>query len=198
MNRYGCEATVYCTAKPRETLIANGVDAGRVQIIKPGDVLSIGAFEARVIKGRHIVFDAGLVLRTLLNPRVLLYRRNLARLMKENKVYPEAGETVVFEISASGKRALLFGSLNMDGETAYPKGADLLILPFQGHSGMCRYAMPFIERLAPQKVLLTHFDDSFPPITSRVNPAPFVARMRKEYPHIPVILPQAGEDFIQV
>jgi L-ascorbate metabolism protein UlaG (beta-lactamase superfamily) len=191
-----CKAKVYCTAKPRETLISKGVAEGRIQTIKPFDVLQLGAFEVCVLKGKHIVFDVGTVVRKILSPRVLKYRRNLKHIMRENRDYPEAGETVAFEIKAAGKRILLMGSLNMDSETEYPLGVDLLVLPFQGRSDMCRYAMPFIGQLHPQKVLLTHFDDSFPPITSKVNLAHFVALMREKHPDISVICPQAGREWI--
>jgi L-ascorbate metabolism protein UlaG (beta-lactamase superfamily) len=186
-------AAIYCTATPRATLISKGIEAERINTIKPLDVLQLGAFTVRVLKGKHIVFDAGIFIQKLLSPRVLKYRHNLQRILRENKDYPEAGETVVFEISTGGKRLLLLGSLNLDGATEYPQGADLLILPLQGRADIKRYALPFIGALLPKKVLLSHFDDSFPPITSSVNPAPFVARMQKKYPDIPVICPQAGE-----
>ena len=191
-------ATVYCTAKPREVLVSKGVDEARIRQIKPGDCLGFGPYEVRVLKGKHIAFNMGLVLKTLFNPRVLTWRTNLRYLLKENRICIEAGETVTYEICAANKRILLLGSLNLDDDTEYPKGADLLILPFQGRSDLAKYAMPFIERLEPKKVLLDHFDDAFPPISSNVRTGPFVSLMRRKYPGIPVICPEASAEWIDI
>ena len=180
-------ATVYCTAKPRETLLAKGVDETRIQQITPGDYLIFGPFEVRVLKGKHVVFDAGLVIKTSFNPRVLANWNNLRYILKENRICAEAGETVVYDISVANKRILLLGTLNLDDNTEYPKGADLLILPFQGRSDINKYAMSFIDRLQPKKVLLHHFDDAFPPISAHVETGVFISLMRQKYPDIPVI-----------
>jgi L-ascorbate metabolism protein UlaG (beta-lactamase superfamily) len=190
--------TVYCTAKPREVLVSKGVDETRVQQIKPGDHLGFGPFEVRVLKGKHIAFNKGIVIKTFINPRVLINRNNLRYLRNENRICVEAGETVVYDISVMNKRVLLLGSLNLDDNTEYPKGADLLVLPFQGRSDINKYAMPFIDRLQPKKVLLDHFDDSFPPISSNVKTELFVSLMRRKYPGIPVIRPQAGAEWIDI
>ena len=189
---------VYCTAKPRETLIIKGIDETRIQQITPGDHLSFGPFEVHVLKGKHIVFNKGIVIKTFFNARILAYRDNLKYILKENRICTEAGETVVYDISVANKRVLLLGSLNLDDNTEYPEGADLLILPFQGRSDISKYAMPFIGRLQPKKVLLDHFDDSFPPISSSVETGPFVSLMRRKYPDIPVICPQAGAEWIDI
>jgi L-ascorbate metabolism protein UlaG (beta-lactamase superfamily) len=179
--------TVYCTAKPRETLISKGVDETRIQQITPGDYLSFGPFEVRVLKGKHIVFDAGQVIMTLFNPRVLANWNNFRYILKENRICTEAGETVIYDISVANKRILLLGSLNLDDNTEYPKGVDLLILPFQGRSDINKYAMPFIDRLQPKKILLDHFDDAFPPISANVETGLFISLMRQKHPDIPVI-----------
>jgi L-ascorbate metabolism protein UlaG (beta-lactamase superfamily) len=192
----GNEATVYCTATPHKVLTSKGVE--RIQKITPGDVLNIGAFEVRVLKGKHIAFNKGLILKTIFNPRVLAYRNNLVFLGKENKVCVEAGETVVYDIYSAQKRVLLLGSLNLDEHTEYPEGVDLLILPFQGRSDISRYAIPFIDRLRPKKILLDHFDDTFPPISSAVDTGLFVKLMADKHPNIPVMCTQAGNEWINI
>jgi len=90
----------------------------------------------------------------------------------------------------------LMGSLNLEENIEYPKGVDLLILPFQGRSDLSTYTIPLIQRLEPKKVLLDHFDDSFPPISSLVDTQPFVKLMREKFPGIPVIYLNAGEEWI--
>jgi L-ascorbate metabolism protein UlaG (beta-lactamase superfamily) len=182
------QTEVYCTQKPKETLISQGVDEGRINIIAPNDELKLDSFFIRVLKGKHIVYDNWLVFKTSLHPRNLFYMGNLFKMLKAAKDLDEAAnETVVFDISVENKRLLLLGSLNLDDDTEYPTGADLLILPLQGRSDIAKYAMNIIERLRPKKVLLDHFDDSFPPISSFVNPNPFITLMEEKFPDVPVI-----------
>ena len=189
---------VYCTEKPCEVLMSKGLEEKHIQKIAPGDDLIIGPFKLRVLKGKHITFDKGLVIRTFLSPRVLLNWGNFRYMLKENKKCVEAGETVVYDINTEDKHILLLGSLNLDDNTEYPTGADLLIMPLQGRSDVNKYAMQFIDRLQPKKVLLDHFDNTFPPISSTVNTSLFVSLMRQKYPGIPVICPQASAEWIDV
>ena len=196
--KHNCGKTaVYCTAKPKETLISMGVKKECIQLIKPGDILNLEPFEIRVLKGRHIVFDKLQVIKTFLNPRMLVYRNNLKYIIKNHKKCREAGEIVVYDISVKDKRILLLGSLNLDDKTTYPKEADLLILPLQGRSDINKYAMRIIDLLQPKKVMLDHFDDTFPPISSYVKTGPFISLMQKKYPGVPVICPQAGSEWIE-
>ena len=189
---------IYCTAKPREILISKGIDESRIHKIMPGDNLNFGPFELRVLKGKHIVFNIGLIIWTLFNSRILSNWGNFKYMLKENRKCVEAGETVIYDISVSGKRILLMGSLNLDNYIKYPKDADLLIIPLQGRSGIGKYAMKFVEQLRPTKILLDHFDDAFPPISSSVNTKTFISLMRQKYPDIPVICPQAGAEWIEI
>jgi len=192
------KTTVYCTAVPKKTLISKGVAEERIRVVAPGDALTFEPFEVRVLKGKHITNDKWLVIRTLISPRVLANIRNAGYLARENKICVEAGETVIYDISASGKRVLMLGSLNLDDNTKYPKDADLLILPFQGRSDMSGYATPFIDRLQPKKVILIHFDDTFPPISRAVQTEPFVSLINSQYPGISIIRLIAGANWIEI
>ena len=192
ISRGDCRAGVFCTARPRETLIMKGVPEAKIRTIAPGDVFVIGPFEVSVLRGKHIVNDFRLIVRTFLSPRIPRNLSSFRYLAKENRSCPEGGETVMYDIKARGARALLMGSMNLDERTEYPKGADLLVLPFQGRSDIGKCALRAIERLRPKKVLLDHFDDSFPPISSAVDVGPFVSLMQSAHPGVPVICPQAG------
>jgi len=192
------KAAIYCTKKPAEILVSKGLADKNINVIKPGDVLTFGSFEVRVLKGKHIDFDKWLLIKTLLSPRNLIYRKNLKYMLKENRICVEAGETVVYDITASSPnrpatRILLLGSCNLDENTEYPKGADLLILPLQGRTDIAQHTLSLIDRLMPKSVLLDHYDDSFPPVSSYVNPTRFVSLMRAKYPDVPVICTQAGQ-----
>ena len=190
-------AKVYCTASPRETLISKGVAEGNIETIAPGDALDFGPFEVFVLNGKHIEFDKRLVLKTFFSPRVLFNWCNFRYMLRENRSCSEAGETVIYDIRVLEERILLLGSLNLDENTEYPKNADLLILPLQGRSDICTYAMGVVEHLQPKKVLLDHFDNSFPPISSSVNTKQFVLLMKDQYPDISVICPLAGTAWIE-
>ena len=192
------KATVYCTEKPQETLMSKGLEEKHIHKITPGDELNFGPFKLRVLKGKHIVFNNGLILKTFLRPHIFFNWNNFRYMLKENKICLEAGETVVYDIYAAGKHILLMGSLNLDDTTEYPKGADLLIIPFQGRSDINKYAVQFIDRLQPKKILLDHFDNTFPPISSAVKTSLFVSLMRQKYPGIPVICPQASAEWIDI
>jgi len=189
------KAKVFCTTSPQKTLISKGVEEKRIFEIKPGDVLNIEPFEVRVLKGKHVVFDMKIIIKTLCNLGLLTQWRNLRYILRENKLCAEAGETVIYEINAAGKRMLLLGSLNLDKNIDYPKNVDLLILPFQGRSDIIKYAISFINHLHPKNVLLNHFTDTFPPISSEVKTEPFVSQMWLYYPNIPVICPKAGVEW---
>jgi len=197
LNHGNGKAKVYCTASSRETLISKGVAEERIHLLAPGDVLGFGPFQVHVIKGKHIVFDKRLIIKTIFSPRVLRYWDNFIYMLKENRSCTEAGETVIYDIRVRDGRIILMGSLNLDEDTEYPKDADLLILPLQGRSDVSKYAMHIIDRLQPKKVLLDHFDDSFPPISSYVDPAHFLSLMGSKYLGIPVICPQAGAGWIE-
>ena len=192
------KAKVFCTAAPRESLIKKDVPQERIHKITSGGILNLGPFEVRVLKGRHIVFNMRLILKKLFNPRWLFSLKKLTHILKENKICRENGETVIYDISVSSKRILLPGSMGLDKNTDYPKGADLLILPFQGRSDIGKYAMRFIERLQPKKVLLTHFDNSFPPVSSLVKTESFIADMRRKFPDIPVICQEPSAEWIDI
>ena len=189
---------VHCTSTPVNVLLSRGLEISDIIKIKPGDNYNFKPFAINVLKGRHIVFNKGLVLKTFLSPRVLIYLKNLINMLKEAKGCDEAGETVVYDINVKGKRIFLMGSLNLDPDAIYPNGADLLIMPFQGRSDINRYAMQFIEKLKPKKVLLDHFDNTFPPISSKINPDEFVSLMKKNHPDIEVIVQDPSTQWIEV
>ena len=191
-------AKVYCTASPRKTLISKGIEEAQIQPIAPGDVLIFEPFEVHILKGKHIVFDKRLIMKTFFSPRVLRNWSNFRYIMKENKNCSEAGETVIYDIRVGDERILLLGSLNLNENTEYLKGVDLLILPLQGRTDVSKYAMHIIDWLQPKKVLLDHFDDSFPPISSAVKTEQFVLLMKNEHPDVTVICPQASAAWIEV
>ena len=78
------------------------------------------------------------------------------------------------------------------GGKKVPQGASVLCVPFQGRSDLPTFTLPFIEKLKPHSIFLHHFDDTFPPISSQVDCAPFAALVRRLYPEMTVIIPEFG------
>lgn len=168
----GGSCPVYATATPCRTLENRGFPTDRLRTIAPGDTFDLGSIRIRTWQGRHCRFDFPLVVRTLGSPRSLTHLARLARLLKLNKAYDEAGEILFYEVTDGKTRLQIMGSLGLDENTEYPTGADWLILPYQGRSDLADYALPLVERLAPKAVLLDHYDDAFPPMSSAIDPAP--------------------------
>jgi len=189
---------VYCTGETQDILAAKGVENSQICRITPGDAINIGPFEIQVLKSKHIHFNTGLILKTLFNPRILFYWNNFKQIYKDKVNRNKEIETIAFNIRTPDKRILLLGSLNLDSETEYEPGADLLILPYQGRTDLSDYALPFIYRLKPMKILLYHFDNTFPPFSSPVKTKKFVHIMKKDYPNIPIICTKASADWIDI
>ena len=132
-------------------------------------------------------------MKTLLSPRMGRYWRNALALAWLHRHFPEGGQTLLYEIRAEGKTVLLLGSMGLLPEMDYPTGADLLILPFQGCDNPAKQAAQIVERLRPERILLDHFDDAFPPISRSVDTRPFKKLMDERYPQIRVAKPVAGK-----
>ena len=193
---------VYATSTPCATLMKYGVAQENLRVIGPGaelrflmgdDVDGNDKFITVTVKrGKHIRFDLPLVFTTLLNPRMLRYANNAKTLFRLNKVSPENNETVVYEISDGCLRITLMGSLALSDGERYTLGSDLLILPYQGNSRLVSIALSIVEQLLPRAVLLDHFDNAFPPLSRNIDTGPFVKKMARLHPEIPVIVPQRG------
>lgn len=62
-----------------------------------------------------------------------------------------------------------------------PTGADVLVLLFQGRSDPSHLGESLVRRLRPKAVLLDHYDDSFPPMTARIDTTAFEALIQEKY-----------------
>ena len=191
------DMTVYCTKTAAGTLEAytegtEGTD--QVVLIRPGMTIPFGEVRVHVLQGKHIRFDAKLIARTVFSRKMLRYGSNLPFLFWAARHFPEQGETLVYELEAEGRRIQILGSLGLhEGET-YRPGADLLVMPFQGKSNalLVQEADRVIRALAPKRILLSHFDDAFPPISMDVDLRGLKRMLTQKYPDIPVVKPTAG------
>ena len=98
-------------------------------------------------------------------------------------------------LPARSKRdILLLGSLALDPGERYPEGVDVLILPYQGSNDLPKRAREVLERLRPKSVVLSHFDNAFPPMSRNVDLRPLKRMMEREFPGVRVVKPTAGKE----
>lgn len=176
------ERCVYATATPCRTLKKLGVREGQLRQIAPGEALEVAGMRVTAYQSRHVRFDRTILRRTLLSQRMLRHARNLPRAIHGFLAYPENGETVGYLIEGDGAKLFAMGSLNLDENTDYPTGMDLLALPYQGTSDLLTPAIRLVERLCPKAILLDHFDDAFPPISNTVDTADIQAHFDGKIP----------------
>jgi L-ascorbate metabolism protein UlaG (beta-lactamase superfamily) len=181
--------SVYCSETAAKSLLRDGVDQKRINVIKPGDYLEKGPFKISVLRGEHIKFDPPLIIKTLFSCRTLANLSGLRKLMRKARLYPQ-GEVLVYLIEENGKKLLHMGSLNLSESEKYPVEIDLLTLPFQGRSDLDTYAQKFINLLKPRAIFLHHTCDSFPPVSSPVRTDNFIKLMAHYFPQIKVIKPE--------
>ena len=168
-------AAVHCTAAPYQTLRRKGVPAENLELIGIGEAYSICGFKVRTYHGSHAKLATGALKK---GRRILgsAHLDNLPRILRECLACPEKGETVFYQVEAEGKTLCLMGSLDLRDGVDYPTGADVLILPYNGWDDNLPPATRVLERLRPQRVLLDHYDDAFPPLTGPVDLAPLLER----------------------
>ncbi|MCR5576458.1 MAG: MBL fold metallo-hydrolase [Oscillospiraceae bacterium] len=169
------DTVIHCTQAAFDALRKKGVPEKNLSLLRYGDRRDVNGFAVRVFHGRHAVLpklDARRVLSWIKSPA----RRNVPYMYRENRACRERDETVCYQLEAEGKSVFLLGSMNLRDEVTYPTGADVLVLPYAGWVDNLPPAVRVIERLQPKRVLLDHWDDTFPPLSSWVDTAPLVRR----------------------
>ncbi len=158
------ETLVYCTETPYNTLLEKGLSEINLKLIHYDEILEVNGFRISTIRGKHAVLP-----KVSLNRLIYILkhpaRRNISHIIKENRVCVENDETVFYQIEADGKTVNLIGSMNLRDDESYPVGADILVLPYNGWEDNFPPAVKVIEQLHPKRIVLDHYDDTFPPIT---------------------------------
>lgn len=168
---------IHCTETPYKTLLKKGISKYNLDLLHYGDVLNIKGFEIHIFHGKHAILP-GLSLKTLKSWFASPARGNLPLLLRENFIYKENDETVFYQIEAEGKSISLMGSMNLREDVEYPVGSDVLVLPYNGWKDNLSPAVRVIERLQPKKILLDHYDDTFPPVSSLVDVVPIIQKYK--------------------
>ena len=166
---------IHCTKTPYRTLARKGVDRKNLHLLHYGDTLKVNGFQLSVLHGRHAILPKATLKRLvyiLKHPA----KGNIPFILRENRVAVENDETVFYKIEANEKTICLMGSMNLRDEVEYPVEADLLILPYNGWEDNFPPAVRVIERLKPKRVLLDHYDDTFPPLTMPLDLEPILGK----------------------
>lgn len=159
---------IYCTNAPYNRL-KELIDEEKLVKIKPEDKIKINNMYIKVLKSKHIKFDFKLCLSTLLHLRIIKYHKNLSRIVSNHFECEEKGETVAYHLRCNKLSILILGSMNLDSNTKYPIYVDYLILPYQGNSKLEEKAKEIVNIIKPKNIILSHFDNSFPPISKEID-----------------------------
>ena len=167
---------IQCSSTPYNTLQKRGVPTDNLKLLHFGDELSVSGFEILLMHGKHATLPKATAQRL---KNILLSRNagNIPYIVCENRRCQENDETILYVIRAEDKTVCHMGSMNLRDDIDYPIGCDVLLLPYNGWDDNFPPAKAIIEKLKPKHVLIHHFDNTFPPITSEPNLEPLL----KEY-----------------
>lgn len=185
----GGDSTIFCTKGCADTLEEFCDDMSSVVLIKPHRTCPIGDIRITPLRAKHIDFQLKHVMETMNPVRMVRYAGNLPFLFWANRHFKEKGEIVAFDIRAEGRTVLLLGSLGLDPDETYPESPDVLVLPYQGNNDLPERAREVISAIRPKSIVLSHFDNAFPPMSRDVDLRPLKKLMEEEFPDIKVIRP---------
>lgn len=171
----------------------NGLNAAPMHAMRADESYAVGKLTVRTYQSRHCKYDAATLLGIVFSPRSYFNLGKVRFLLRGMKKYKIGDDIYALEISDGEKRVMVLGSAGMDENTVYPEGCDLFVFPYQGRARMHKYMLPFLERFRPEKVMIDHFDDAFPPFSHTVNVKRFQGAVKKRLPHAEALIPVENE-----
>lgn len=187
-----CSAPVYVCERGVEIAGEQDFDTTRLRRIHAGDTLRLGNVEIRAWQSCHCMYDRLVVRETLSRALRPTHLKEGLSIEGENHRFriDMHNDVLAYEICADDKCVFLMGSANCREDVDYPTDMDLLVWPFQGRSDIAEYSLPFLERFRPRRVMLDHFDDAFPPVSTRIDCDPFLESAARLYPEIEIFAPE--------
>lgn len=167
------ETKVYCTKTPYENLGKMGVSEKNLKLIEPGMVLTFGDLKITVFKGNHVKLSLWDGLKAIFNRYVWHHRKGVIRKIRKFTSCREMKESVCYLVEVYGKQIIVLGSLAIAEGVTYPLNTDLVTFPYQGAMKVLDFAKDLYEKLKPKTVLLTHYDDTFPPFSKDTDTSEF-------------------------
>lgn len=186
---------VYVNARGIALAKENKFDMSRIKLINVGDELRFGSLIIKAYKGKHVEYDKKClqgVLKRAFKGRVI----SGLKLQRQNKKFSiDRNEDILsFYLCDGDQTMLILGSANIPDGVDYPP-FEILIYPYQGKGDMLDYSLNLVKSLAPKVVIADHFDDAFPPLTTRMNVEEFQRRLHSES-DIHVIIPDENHEVI--
>jgi L-ascorbate metabolism protein UlaG (beta-lactamase superfamily) len=173
-------AKVYCGKGIDDTLIRNGMERAQIhEVNSDGENFCNNGIQAQAFFSRHVQFDSWLIFKTLARINFRLFR--YLPLIRE---YPE-GQVLSWRFNVEGKVIHHFGSAGSTADELMRLGSqstDILLVPMQGHSNIHKIAHEYVRALQPNIIIPNHQDDFFPPISTMVDPQPFVKLVKQTNP----------------
>ncbi|MDA8136575.1 MAG: MBL fold metallo-hydrolase [Desulfobacteraceae bacterium] len=181
------EAHIYCAGTAADSLIRNGVDERKIKQVSSDEaIFKFPGYSAQAFFSSHVRFDLPLVLGTLKNIHIRFFRY-----LPLVRNFP-CGQVLSWRFHLENRIIQFFGSAGSSPTELEKLGAlpmDILMIPLQGHSDICRIGLDYVRCLKPAVVIPHHHDDFFPPISKSVDIGPFVDGVKKYHPKTKVILP---------
>ncbi|MGN0465025.1 MAG: MBL fold metallo-hydrolase [Lachnospiraceae bacterium] len=187
-------AKIYGSKMMRDTLKRRGVNIDKkIKIVSDYDVIKTRETSIIVYPAKHCENDI-LTSAKVLARAIFTFQLGRALTIEAvHKKFPLGEDVFAYKIKTEEKNILVFGSAGVSENMSLLEPIDILIWPYQGREDMAEYSLEMIQKINPRTVILSHFDDAFPPVTVAMDTKRFVDLMRKLRPDIKVIIPKYGK-----
>ncbi len=190
-------AKIYGSSTMRDTLKERGVNTKeKAKVVTDYEVIKTRETTIIAYPAKHCEYDTPT--KAKLFPRIAMtFQLDRALTIADvNKKFPLGEDVFAYKIKAEELNVLVFGSANMSENMSFLEEIDILIWPYQGREDMADYSIEMIQKINPKVIILSHFDDAFPPVTVAMDTKKFVDKMRKLRPDIKVMIPKYGKSMI--
>jgi len=185
------KADIYCSEAAGRFLKNHQVDTRQIKAVRMDKkTFHFQGYDGQAVFSNHIKFDAKLVLSTLLKINMQVFK-----LFSLFQKFP-CGQVLSWRFYIEGKIIQFFGSAGSSLKALEKMGEipiDILLLPLQGHSDICRIGVDYVTHLKPRIVIPHHYDNFFPPISKVINIQPFVNEIKKQGLKTRVVIPEINE-----
>lgn len=191
------EAPFYVCRRGYDLARRNGIPADQIKVIEPHDILTINDLQIHVFQGKHCTLEKKQLPAVFSRIDSLEKFRNALKLAKQNYHDFVIGERDIFTygITDGNKWVFLMGSAGICSKDLGITEPDTLIYPYQGKLDMCSYSEELLKQYHPAQIILSHFDDAFPPLTADMNTEEFIEHMKQNRPEIEIIRPERGVSY---
>jgi len=186
------KAPIWAPAIVCQRLASLGIARRRLHENESCAPTRVGEFTLTVVPSAHIVFDAPLVMGTLL---AALRGCTFRELLALGLLWP-MGSNSDYLLEAGGMTTYLAGSLGQSPERLRHHRCDVALLPYNGRTDMPKVTARAVEALRPRLLVLHHWDDFYPHFAPPQDPRAALGTLRRRFPDMAVHIAQMGETFV--